>query len=334
MQLPEAFDQFHEKISLGAKAHGKIQSASNGLIKFLSREYELSPGGVFLQGSYPNGTAVEPEDPDQGEYDADLVSFSAAKGMSPDDALDDLIEVLCRDSTYETLIRKEGSKKDPCVRLRYADDEVGGFHVDLVPARASSSGDLQAALEVPRRGEGWHDSSPTEYTDWCHQRGERFARTVKMLKRWREVHQPARQSIRSIVLQVLASNSLGAENSDAEALVSTLVGMQMVLDTSDGAVPVVSNPVLRAENLAARWEPSAYENFRRELDEAVDLAQRALNATDMEESHKLWCELLGSSFPAAPTQPAQPSGGVPPIPPPGHQRVQVPSRGQQRYGSR
>ncbi len=331
MDLPEAFDTFHDKISLGIKATQKIEVATGGLTKYLSDQYGLGPGGVFLQGSCANDTAVEPEDRHEGEYDADLISLSATPGMSSDEALDDLVAVLCQNGTYEKLIRLEGSKKKPCVRLRYADDEVGGFHVDVVPARASASADPQAPLEVPRRGAGWHDTAPAEYTDWCRSNGPRFARTVKMLKRWREHHQPARQSIKSIVLQVLASNSLGSQNSDAQALVSTLRGVKVVLDESGAGAPTVLNPVLLSEDLAARWDATAYQNFRKELDEAVSLAERALASTNVEESHRLWRELLGDDFPSAPARPAVPPTVTPSTPAPGFQDSQAPPR-RERYG--
>jgi len=244
MQVPGAFDEFYDAISLGATPRRRIESAATGLINYLTRKYGLAPNEVFLQGSVPNQTAVEPADED-GEYDADLVAICAGDDMSPDQALTDLEAVLAQDATYEELLKKEGTRKDPCVRLRYADDDVGGFHVDIVPARPSSSPDPQASLEVPRRGAGWHDSTPAEYTQWCREQGSRFARTVMMLKRWRDVHQTARSSISSIVLQVLAAHAVGSQNSDGEALVSTLEGIRRALAASPDAPPVGREPSAR-----------------------------------------------------------------------------------------
>jgi hypothetical protein len=329
MQLPSAFDQFYDAISLGARPRQRIESAATGLINYLTRKYGLGPQEVFLQGSVPNHTAIEPADSD-GEYDADLVAICAGGSMSPDEALDDLEATRAQDGTYRELLRKEGARKDPCVRLRYADDEVGGFHVDIVPARSSSSADPQASLEVPRRGVGWHDSTPAEYTQWCRDQGPRFARTVMMLKRWRDVHQTARSSVSSIVLQVLAARAVGSQNSDGEALVSTLEGIKTSLDASPDTPPVVPNPVLDVENLASRWTIPAYREFRRELNEAVVLARRALESQDAQESHTLWHELLGDDFPA---QPSQDSNSVPPPPPaPGYERTPQAPRRRERYG--
>ena len=336
MNLPDAFDTFHDAITLGAKPTAKIESSTAGLTGHLLKVYGLSQEAVFLQGSYPNDTAVEPADSDEGEYDADLVAVCARDDASPGDALDDLVAKLSENATYAELIKKEGARKKPCVRLRYADDEIGGYHVDVVPARASGSPDDQAPLEVPRRDEGWHDTAPAEYTQWCADQGPRFARTVKMLKRWREDHQPARHNVKSIVLQVLAARNLGVQASDAEALVATLESIKTGLDAFPEAPPLVENPVLAAEDLAARWEVRAYQNFRKELDEAVELARRALDSPDDDESYELWRQLLGDDFPSGPSNMSKRSGlpsptpSTPP-PPPRPRPKPKPDRGR-TYG--
>jgi len=332
MRLSKAFDTFYDAISLGVKPTGKIESASHGLREHLVSVYGLAEDVIFFQGSYPNGTAVAPEDRDNGEYDVDLVAVCAAANASANATLDDLEEKLAENATYRRLIRREGSRKKPCVRLRYADDEVGGFHVDVVPARASASDDPDAPLEVPRRDEGWHDTAPREYSEWCRERGERFARTVMMLKRWRDVHQSARQSVKSIVLQVLADEGLGSHSSDGEALVETLSSMRSALAPYPDRAPTVSNPVMPAENLAARWEDADYQAFLRELDEALMLARRALESSGREESHKLWRQLLGGDFPATPTDPAKRTGRMPATPPPGYERVRQETPRRERYG--
>lgn len=333
MQLPTAFDTFHDRISLGKKPTDKIQSAATGLIDYLSGAYGIARERVFLQGSYPNNTAVEPEDDDDGEYDVDIVCVCADADMSPDAALTDLEAKLADDGTYTKLLHGEDSRKKPCIRLFYAKDEIGAFHVDVVPARESQSDDPQAPLEAPRRGAGWHDTAPAEYTQWCRDQGARFARTVKMLKRWREVHQDARKSIKSIVLQVLAANNLSEQSSDAEALVITLEAIQAVLAGSPTAAPCVENPVLANENLAARWETPAYQDFRRELDEAVVLARKALDSQDVAVSHELWRELLGKDFPEPESDPVKTRNrALPATPAPGYHSTQAPPR-REKHGS-
>jgi hypothetical protein len=334
MQLPDAFDTFHDRISLGKKPTDKIESAASGLMDYLVDAYGIRRDLVFLQGSYPNGTAVEPEDCDNGEYDVDLVCVCAHASMSPDDALNGLEAKLAAHGTYAKLLRGKDSRKKPCVRLFYADDEIGAFHVDVVPARKSQSGDPQAPLQVPRRGEDWHDTAPAEYTTWCKEQGTRFARTVKMLKRWREFHQDARKSIKSIVLQVLAANNLGQQDSDAEALVATLEAIEGVLAASPNVSPRVQNPVLSDEDLAVRWEDTTYRDFRKELAEAVNLARKALDSTDVLQAHELWRALLGPDFPTptpSPDPAKQRNRVLPTTPAPGHHPTQAPPR-REKYG--
>jgi hypothetical protein len=333
MQLPDAFDIFFNRISLGKKQVDRIESATNALIDFLSKAYDIPAENIFRQGSYENGTAVKPADSDNGEYDVDVVCVFASAAMSADEALDDLEAKFAGDGNYAQHLRRDESRKNPCVRLFYADDEIGSFHVDVVPARESQSGDPQASLEVPRRGAGWHHTAPQEYTRWCKDEGDRFARTVMMLKRWREEHQEARKSIKSIVLQVLAATNLGMQGSDGEALASTLSTMQAALSSSPEEAPRVENPVLRNENLAARWTKSDYQDFRKELVEAVDLASRALAASDTKVSHELWRELLGDDFPPPDRGATQQKTRVmPTTPAPGYQRTQAPPT-RDRYGS-
>ncbi|MDQ2761416.1 MAG: nucleotidyltransferase, partial [Actinomycetota bacterium] len=321
MQLSDAFDTFYDRISLNVKPTEKIEVAARGLTEYLSNAYGVAQARVFLQGSFPNGTAVEPENADTGEYDVDLVCATVGGDFSCDAALANVEQTLAAHGTYEKLLRGNQSRKKPCVRLFYAEDDIGAFHVDVVPARGSQSSDLEGPLEVPRRGDGWYDTAPAEYTDWCQSRGERFARTVKMLKRWRNYTQDARKSIKSIVLQVLAATHLGPQGSDAEALVGTLESMQRALAPYPESPPRIQNPVLLQEDLAARWEDSSYRDFIKHLDTALDLAQRALAETDPESSHNLWIALLGEDFPEYdPGDGGGRAAVLPATPAPGHHR--------------
>jgi hypothetical protein len=169
-------------------------------------------------------------------------------------------------------------------------------------------------LEIPRPAEGWRETAPKEYTQWCRDQGKRFARTVKMLKRWRDQNQTARESVKSIVLQVLVANHLSSVSSDAEAIVETLEGIDTFLANYSDAPPEIANPVLESENLAARWTTSATSIFRETVTEAAALARQALDESDEAKSHELWRELLGEDFPPPPKR-----GGLtpPPYPAPG-----------------
>lgn len=288
--LQNRFDQFDEAITINGKQAARMDSAYETLRGFLTAKFDLEDSAVFQQGSYANGTAVEPTD--GGEYDVDIVCISAGDLESADSALDTLESRLAESDRYSHRISPE---KKSCVRLEYAEDDVGKFHVDVVPVR---KGQFDAPFDVPRRGEGWHGTSPQEFTDWCKTQGVHFARTVKAAKRWRDEHQSVRGAIKSIVLQVLVSYCMPQDtSSDGKRLTSTLQSMSDMLAGYDSP-PAIINPVLPGENLAKRWTQESYDDFRQELKDAADLATHAYNAEHAIDAIESWRELLGDDFPA------------------------------------
>jgi len=292
-KLPASFSTFHNKIVLGKTQESKINDRTEPLIADLQKHYDLTDEEVFLQGSYPNGTAVKP-DPEgkKGEYDVDLVCVSASDGIEPEAAIEEMEDALDELGRGDRFDRDE---ERPCVRLIYADDPDGThFHIDVVPARESSSG--EAPLEIPRPGHGWHDSDPAEYTKWCEEKGDPFARTVQMLKRWRDHNQDARAAVKSIILQVLIHKNLDQDRDDGPRIAATLGNISDALETESG-VPVIKNPVLESEDLGKRWDEDDFNNFKKLVKEAAGLAEGALNESDESSSTKGWQKLFGKDFP-------------------------------------
>lgn len=294
--VTDDFDTFHDRITLGQKQIDRIESAASALIAFLVETLGLSDADVFLQGSYANGTAIKP-DPvkDAGEYDVDLVVVSAREGATPEEAIAKLREVLASNGRYADKIEDDDPTR-PCVRLRYADEDAGGFHVDVVPARHTDV--ASPSLEIPRPGHGWYGTDPEGYRRWCEDQGDGFARAVKMLKRWRDHHQAARDAIKSIVLQVLIADYVPGESGDAERVAGALRGVADFLGGHPDTPPVVPNPVLPTENLTERWPIDDYRDFREVVASAAQLAEDALGAGTAAESRELWRELFGDDFPS------------------------------------
>jgi hypothetical protein len=283
------FATFIGGISLKERHVDRIESATNGLTQHLSKRLDIPESDIFTQGSYANGTAVRP--PASGSYDVDLIVLSANSGSSAKGALDGLFDAIADHGRYTDRLEA----KTPCVRVNYADDDIGSFHVDVVPVRESEAED--APLDAPRRNAGWHPTAPAEFTTWCGERGENFIRTVKTLKRWRNEQQDIEKAIKSIVLQVLTSQHLPSwVDDDADRLTQTLESMSASLSTMT-EVPLIANPVLLSENLAARWSWSHFQDFRSNLSEAAIAARAALDESDDVTSAQLWKELLGAEFP-------------------------------------
>lgn len=282
------FSQFLKNISLGDPQVPRMNSAANAVTGFLRQSYNLPEDAVFMQGSYANHTAIEPVD--GGEYDVDIVAICASDDQSPETALGDLEKRLNEDGRYAGKVKL----KTPCVRIEYASDDVGDFHVDVVPARLNTAG--SAPIEVPRRKDGWHESAPAEYTEWCRSQGELYVRTVKMLKRWRSEHQSVRTAIKSILLQVLIAECMPHEENDATRIATTISNLEARLrDLTDP--PVVTNPVLSSENLASRWTKESFKEFKTQLAEAKEIVDRASTSNDEVEVAEAWVELFGEDFP-------------------------------------
>ncbi len=282
----QQFNEFVNKISIPDTQQKRMQDTYDSLETYLGNCFSLGVADIFLQGSYPNGTAVVPTE--GGEYDIDVIVACAEVSDDANSALQKLEDALGASRVYNNRIKP----KKPCVRLEYAEDNVGKFHVDITPVRLSHT----APFEAPRRAEGWHDTAPAEYTEWCRERGELFARTVKTLKRWRDEQQDVRIAVKSILLQVMAAEHMPQLDNDSERLAATLRSISDALATAT-TVPVVTNPVLPAEDLARRWSQNQFNDFRTHVGAAADLAERALAADDETTGSALWHELLGEDFP-------------------------------------
>ena len=286
LDMSAYFQRFIENIALGQRQVDRMNSAANTVATFLASTYGLADGQVFLQGSYANRTGIEPVD--GGEYDVDLVAVCAATDATANEALNELERQFLSDGRFSDRVKR----KKPCVRLEYAPDDVGRFHVDIVPARLSSA----APLAAPRRDQGWKDTAPAEYTAWCTSRGLLFVRTVQILKRWRSEQQSVRTAIKSIVLQVLISTVMPSTADDAARVSETIRALHHLL-VGLTAAPVVSNPVLPSENLAVSWTNESFRAFVSELGEAVDIVDQAMAASDTVEAADAWRDLLGDDFP-------------------------------------
>lgn len=290
--LATYFNRFIDKISLGEPQVSRMERAADGVMDFLRNSYGLTADQVFVQGSYANGTAIEPVE--GGEYDVDIIAVCVDSLTGPTTALNELQRRFEANGNYADRV----VAKTPCIRLDYAKDAVGDFHIDVVPVRENESWSSPAPLDAPRRNGDWHETAPAEYTAWCASQGEYFVRTVKIMKRWRDVQQTVRGAIKSIVLQVLVAECMPRHIEDDQArLIETLNRLHARL-AGLSAPPAVYNPVLPNENLARRWTQSSFDSFVRELAEAVELSRRASNAEDKLQAIDLWRELLGEDFPS------------------------------------
>ena len=323
MPLSDAFDKFYEKIALPTQPEQRIDSAWRRLKDHIVEHADIASDDVFLQGSYPNDTAVRPPDSDGG-YDVDSCAIMAKGIDDPDVAFAWLEEVLSKSGFYA---ERMDTSKPRCVRVNYKDDSYGSFHVDIVAAKPH----VEGHLEIPIRDTGWRETNPQGFQDWCQGQPDQFARTVRMLKRWRDVtEEDDRRGIKSIVLQVLVAEALPpSESDDATALAGTLENMHERIKPLD-TPPELCNPSLLKENLTETWPDGDFRRFKDYLQDAAEIARQALGAGDSEGAYGLWKDLLGDAFPE---YPGGGSSSSPPRPPaPGHAAPRPRAPRDERYG--
>jgi len=289
------FSKFIQNIELDDARVERIQAAAGRLAVYCNSNTGIRQYApyLFFQGSYVNGTAVRPADP-KGEYDVDIVVLMSLPNAGAGTVLDWFAERLREDADYRLRVLPS---KDKCVRLRYA----GDFHVDVVPAHRMTNND--EPIQIPSRRHGWLSSHPRGFTAWCkgqEARTERdFSRCVKMMKRWRDITTDARTAVTSIVFTTLLGPRVPTPaytSPDAQVVVHTLTSLNQYLD-SRPLKPVVVNPSMTSEDLAATWSQANYELFRRHVRRATERAREAYSAQGEVEAVRLWRTLFGDAFP-------------------------------------
>lgn len=291
--IDQAVDDFISKISLTQSDIERIESAYRGLTNYLdnnlSDDDDEAPT-CYRQGSFENGTVIIPLN--GGEYDVDIIVEYEGWPECADQALARLATTVKGNKTYSDKV----VAKKSCIRVEYADDSTGKFHVDLVPARTITG---ETKVEVPRRGDGWHTSAPKDYTAWCEDQGEIFQDIVKVFKRWRDETATVKSSIKSIQLQVLIAEGIkevAAELPISELVKQTFINLKKIVDGLDDDSPLW-NPVLPEEDLASSWPESSRKHFREALTFAVETIQQIESTEDGVAAFDLWRSLLGEDFP-------------------------------------
>lgn len=300
--LQPYFDRFLERLQLDPSRVQRIEQSLRHLEQIVvdDRFLRRRRPRIFLQGSYAQGLAVRPLDP-QADYDVDVViEMDFGLTVSSTATLDWFAARLGNDSVFgERLVRH-----DRCVRVEYA----GAFHLDVVPARRirTPGGTFQGRIKVPDRQSGWRSSYPRGFARWCEfqqrRTGGDFSRVVQMLKRWRDLKQPESRQIRSIVFTTLIGRHVPnwrvagnpSTRPDGDVLTQTLVRLDRYLQSRTSA-PRVSNPSLLGENLARSWTTRDFALFRRAVHEAMGMALGA----QIVGRPTAWQSLFGRSFPSS-----------------------------------
>lgn len=293
------FDQFLQRLQLDPSRVQRIDQSLRHLEQVIAADplFRRRRPNLFLQGSYAQGLAVRPLDPET-DYDVDIVvEMDFGLTVTSTAMLDWFAGRLADDSVFrDRLVRH-----DRCVRVEYA----GAFHLDVVPARRfrPNGQPFQGRLKVPDRQRGWRTSYPRGFIRWCELQERRtggdFGRVVQMLKRWRDTNHPDARRIRSIVFTTLIGRVVppwrhggASTRPDSEVLTQALIRLDRYLQPR-ATPPRVSNPSLPGENLARSWTRGDFGHFRNAVHEAMGAAMRA----QLIGRPAAWRTLFGTSFP-------------------------------------
>ena len=317
MWCESEFRELSNSINLNPARRDRINSALEHFERFCGNEPALSAAmgknRPFVQGSVASGTSIRPIQSD--EHDVDVVfPFSSRSGVVPAEprrVVDWFLEHLEADGFYKDRI----TPKSRCVRINYA----GDFHLDIVPACPDMPSHHPFAIPT-KDAEQWVTTDPLGYTQWVAvldmQSGDaddtgagRFVRSLRILKRWRDLNLTPSISPPSILL----STMLGRHEPNCKFrqdlneslfpkypyMAAYLYDMLRLVDSciSEGSANAFRHPTLD-EDLGKGWQHHHLSPFRDRLQECVRGLRSGIDATDKKGALESFRRALGE-FPVS-----------------------------------
>ncbi len=241
---------------------------------------------TFLSGSYARHTAIH----DINDVDVICIVDIDHAITEPEVVLSWLQGVL---SKYYKETRLQGRS--------IGASAAKGVWLDIVPSTPVSADD--GPLWIPDRdAKQWVQSHPkgqiAAATSKNKATGGYYVQTVKLLKAWRDRLPTEKSKPKSYILETLVHQTIGLPSSHARAVVSVLEGIQSSYGfyRGTGIVPQITDPGYFSVNVAKRWTSDEFDAFLDQVKPAAETARKALDATDENESRKLWRKLFGSTF--------------------------------------
>jgi hypothetical protein len=290
--MTNEFQKFHDEVALAAWKKDSLKTSRDAIrdrIRNYFKETLKEKVPEFHgQGSYANGTSVNPLD---GEFDIDdgvylqhLDEQDKSEWPTPETVHRWLVEATDGHTDEKPI------DKRTCVRVRYA----GHYHVDL-PSYAKLRGRFMLAEKGDK---GWHESDPQAVAEWFEGRAQeqygQLHRIVRYLKAWADFQSGKRGKMpNGLILTVLATNHFCANDRDDVALTDTVTA----ISRSVSPVFFVTNPVDPTEELTARLSDEQKKSFQEAIAAFSVDAVEAVKCTEREKSSELWRKQLGDRFP-------------------------------------
>jgi len=120
-------DEICASLQLDETRRSRMESAYSSVSSLLesSKYFQDKDLLIYAYGSEPLGTNTKPYKKDEFDLDFASVVSDNINGLTPDDMLDRIWEVLYNDERYRSKIER----KRYCVRINFA----GDFHMDITP---------------------------------------------------------------------------------------------------------------------------------------------------------------------------------------------------------
>ena len=332
MKLPSYFERFRSSIQPPLETTRAQQAAHWSLRENLAADRVFRPYFVnaFLQGSYKRDTAIAPG------KDVDIVVVTSIDPASQGSwremtnmlgaALHRLYGVgKVQQQTRSFCVTTEGVQLDVVV--------AASRHLTtkLADARRTSelenpSGWIDNPLLIPDRDLGrWVLTDPKaqlEFTTELNQKADGyFVPLVKIFKAWRARAYTEPKYPKGYLLERMAADCFDPTCSDdATGFVALLkqLGQRYRVHVLTGSVPHLSDPGVPSHNVLERLDHKDFATFVAQVDGALIVARKALDADNKTASANLWRQLLGdgfpqpppfdASFPDAPLRPNKPAG--------------------------
>lgn len=246
-------------------------------------------------GSWAHQTIIKPL-PDK-EFDADLLVFVKPKeGWTAKDYVNKLATTLEGISTYSDKVRRYSH----CVTIEYA----GVRRIDIAPCVVDRQ--YTGQYEVCNRcADEFEASAPLAYTEWVVNKnsiagGNDLKKVTRLLKYLRDIKGnftcPSFLFTTLLGYRVYSSDKNTAAFADLPTTLKTLVGRLDDWLQANPYTPVVSNPVLPAENQSGGWDQTQYSNFRDKVNLYRGWIDDAYNEEDRDESIGKWQRVFGDKF--------------------------------------
>lgn len=274
---------------------------------------------IMPQGSINLGTVIRPIS-DKDDYDIDLVCLLLnGSELSAEEIKKIVGDRLKQHKRYENMLEPEGKR---CWTLQY--DE---FHMDILPS-VPRYGYFVEPYETQIRlthkvSDGVYEdrySNPYAYRIWFETQMKRvlqeakhtysirnnveidevptfkvktpLQKAIQLLKRHRDImfaDDKSGDAPISIIITTLASRAYDNESNLFDALTNILEHMSDYIETDENGKYVISNPVMKEENFADKWNtnPHKVECFNRWIMQAkkdiIDMPMQVVGTVEQSE---------------------------------------------------